>query len=188
LASQKSIQGAQKSSNYRTQDPKDILFQSNNTNIFDYEGNNTGESTHILSPNINLHNYSKNNFPEVSSLMSTTTPEQPNNKQIHNCDSLVKSIGEKISNLKIKLIEEDIKFRINIHKFVFNQNILKILQFMGGDIYGLYKSNKMINQIIKSYLNFQSHKIIEKFESRYLKFFEISEKFLIIKKYKNKSN
>jgi hypothetical protein len=163
------------------------LFLSNNTNFFEYEDNHTGASVLNLNQNNNFAHVLNFSEPSAtSSLMSTVAPEHPK-IVVHNCDNIVKSIGEKITNLKLKLIQDDIKFRIDMNKLLFNHNILKIVKFMGGDIYGLYKCNKMLNDIIRSYISYQSQKIIKKFVEVYDRFFEIADKYVVITKNKNKS-
>ena len=59
-----------------------------------------------------------------------------------------------------------------------NQNILKISEFLGGDIFGLFKSNKLINNIIKTYLITKSRKIIDNFVLKYNKYLLLYKKYI----------
>lgn len=163
------------------------LFISNNENLFEYEDSPTGVS--VLNCNQNQQisiGHNSNDPSATSSLMSSVVPEHPK-VVVHNCENIVKTIGQKITNLKLKLIQDDIKFRIDINKLLFNDNILNIVKFMGGDIYGLFKCNKIIHNMLKTYIRSQSEKIIKKFEDKYEKFFNISKNFVVIAMNKNKS-
>jgi hypothetical protein len=163
------------------------LFLSNNENYFEYDDNLTGVSVLNCNQSQQICIDQRLNEPSaISSLMSTVVPEHPK-IVVHNCENIVKSIGQKITNLKLKLIQDDIKFRIDINKLLFNDNILKIVKFMGGDIYGLYKCNKILHSILRMYIRSQSEKIIKKFEDKYENFFKISKKFVVIEMNKNKS-
>lgn len=124
------------------------------------------------SSNVNIETHV--NYPKFVS-----SNNKINKQEDTTCnDDIIKLIGKKVNNLKIKLIQEDIKFRIDKNKF--SKHIVKILEFVGNDCCGIYNSNKSLRTAMLQYLKNKSDYIIQKFRRLYNKYFYVFKCKLIV--------
>lgn len=178
-------------------------------NILSYMKNikkTTGEKTKILFKSVILTNSNNNitspynekvvndngneSFASIhSEKKDNINFNDINTKITKNNNDIIRSIEDKINNLKFKLQQEDFYNKININKFTSNLDVvIDLVKFMNGDVINFFDTCKQMRNIILHYLKAECHSfIIRQFENVYKNIFEIKEKTIAIQKTKHNS-
>lgn len=165
------------------------LYQNNNNNKIEYQ--NLVKSAGF--PNRNLfqtNNLETINIDQIAEYFDIRNFKKENPKKVISKNTLIEFIENKIDKLRSILIKKDHYSQIPYNKFSGNDKVVvKIFNYMNGDILNFFVSCKNMNNMIKNYFKDACNKFLAKrFEEVYKNEFKIIDKLMIFKKKKNKRN